>query len=226
MIAYYRVSTRRQGKSGLGLDAQREAVAAHVKQRGCDLIASYCEVETAKRSDIDNRPELRRAIAHAKRAKATLVVAKLDRLSRSVAVIAKMLDEGKVRFVCCDNPEADELTIGIHSVVAQREAKLISKRTKDALAAAKARGTLLGAANPRCRRLTNDDRVKGALAAGETHRASADEAYGDLIDWMVGVRGKNWTLQAIADHLNDNGEETRRGKPWNPMQVTRVLDRA
>lgn len=225
MIAYHRVSTKKQGLSGLGLDAQKEAVAAHVAAHGCALIATYTEIETGKKDDLDNRPELRKAIAHAKRSKATLVVAKLDRLSRSVAVIATMLADGKVKFIACDNPEANELTVHILAAVAQQEVKAISKRTKEALAAAKARGQLLGASLPQCRKLTPQARRKGAAAAADVHRKSADEAYADLEDWMLAQRAKGLTLQAIADALNADGQTTRRGKPWNHMQVSRVLAR-
>lgn len=226
MIAYYRVSTDKQGRSGLGLEAQESAVAAHVKQRGCTLIASYTEVETGKKNDLENRPELRRAIAHAKRTKATLVVAKLDRLSRSVAVIAKMLADSKVKFVCCDNPEANLLTIHILAAVAEHEAAVISERTKAALAAYKRRGGRLGASLKQCRNLTAKARQRGAENAAEAHRRNADEAYADLQDWMTAQRGKGLSLQAIANALNQGGETTRRGKSWSAMQVKRVLERA
>lgn len=226
MIGYYRVSTKRQGRSGLGLEAQKEAVDAHVKQHGCVLIATYTEIETGKKDDLDNRPELRKAIAHAKRSKATLVVAKLDRLSRSVAVIARMLSEGKVKFVACDNPEANELTIHVLAAVAQHEVRAISQRTKDALAVAKSKGKLLGATLPGAHKLNRAEQIKGALAAAEARRANADEAYEDIQEWMLAQRKEGQSLTAIADALNADGQTTRRGKPWNPMQVKRVLERA
>ena len=126
LIAYYRVSSKRQGRSGLGLEAQQADVAVYARQHGGKLLASYTEVETGKRSD---RPELARAIAHAKRARATLVVAKLDRLARNVAFTSKLMDSG-VDFVCCDNPHATRLTIHILAAVAEDEARRISERTK------------------------------------------------------------------------------------------------
>ena len=121
----------------MGLEAQKAAVAAYVAISGCSLVRTYTEVETGKRDSLENRPEFRRAIAHAKRAKATLVAAKLDRLSRSVAVTS-MLHTSGVEFVACDNPGANRMTIQILAVVAENEARMISTRTKEALAAYKA----------------------------------------------------------------------------------------
>jgi len=225
MIAYYRVSTDKQGRSGLGLEAQETAVAEHVRSHGCNLIASYTEVETGKRDDLDNRPELRKAIAHAKRTKAILVVAKLDRLSRSVAVTS-LLHQSGVEFVCCDNATANRLTIQILAAVAEDEARRISERTKAALAAYKARGGRLGASLPQCRNLTSEGRHKGALAAAESHRKSASEAYESLQDWIKAQRRSGKSFGTIAKALNESGEVTRRGKLWNPMQVKRVFERA
>src|SRR5581483_10028207 len=131
-----RVSTVRQGESGLGLEAQRAAVEAFARQHGGTIMASYVEVETGKRSD---RPELAKALAAARKAKATLLIAKLDRLARNVAFIAAMMEAG-VEFVACDQPFASRLTLHILAAVAEDEARRISERTKAALAAAKARG--------------------------------------------------------------------------------------
>src|SRR5262245_43725144 len=144
VVSYYRVSTRKQGLSGLGLEGQAEAVAAFCKQHKATVIASYKEIESGKKKD---RPEIAKALAHARRSKATLIVAKLDRLSRNVAFLSTLM-ESKVSFVCCDNPHATPLTIHILAAVAEDEAKRISERTKAALAAAKMRGTLLGSARP------------------------------------------------------------------------------
>lgn len=224
MIAYYRVSTDKQGRSGLGLEAQKEAVSAHVNAHGCDLVGRYTEVETGKRDSLENRPELRKAIAHAKRTKATLVIAKLDRLSRSVYVTAELHRSG-VEFVACDNPYANRLTIQILAAVAEDEARRISQRTKDALAAYKRRGGRLGASLKQCRNLSPKARRKGALAAAEAHRRNADDAYADIQEYMTIQREAGKSFQEIADLLNDDGQTTRRGKPWNPMQVKRVIER-
>ena len=139
-VAYYRVSTDRQGRSGLGLEAQREAVRHYLASVGGVLAAEHTEVETGKRSD---RPELQRALAVCRRPKAKLLIAKLDRLSRNVAFIAALMD-GNTEFVACDNPHATRLTLHILAAVAEHEREAISQRTKAALQAAKARGTRLG----------------------------------------------------------------------------------
>jgi DNA invertase Pin-like site-specific DNA recombinase len=144
MVAYLRVSTDKQGRSGLGIEAQAAAVAQHIRLAGCELLATYTEVETGTKDRLENRPALRKAIAHAKRCKGTLVVAKLDRLARSVAVTS-MLHQSNVDFVCVDNPSANRLTVQILSAVAEAKARAISERTKAALAAYKARGGRLGA---------------------------------------------------------------------------------
>ena len=135
-VGYARVSTAKQGRSGLGLEAQETAIAAHLRASDELLTPIYVETESGKDND---RPELAKALAKAKRAGATLIVAKLDRLSRNVAFIAQLMESG-VRFVACDMPEANELTLHIMAAVAQAERKAISRRTKEALAASKARG--------------------------------------------------------------------------------------
>ena len=144
IIPYYRVNTKKQGRSGLGLEAQKADVEAFVRQRDAIIVSEYREVETGKNS---KRPKLDEAIGHAKLAKATLVVAKLDRLARNVAFTSALMESG-VEFVACDNPHANRLTIHILAAVAEDEALRISRRTKDALAAAKARGIKLGSARP------------------------------------------------------------------------------
>ena len=140
LVAYYRVSTRKQGESGLGLEAQQLCVGDFARYGQHAVIAAYQEIETGKRSD---RPELARAIAHARRAKATLVIAKLDRLARNVHFLSGLM-ESRIEFVCCDNPHANRLTLHILAAVAEDEARRISERTKAALAAYKARGGKLG----------------------------------------------------------------------------------
>jgi DNA invertase Pin-like site-specific DNA recombinase len=224
MIAYYRVSTHKQGRSGLGIEAQKADVMAHVERDECVLIAEYTEHETGKKHGLDNRPELRKAIAQAKRARAILVVAKLDRLLRST-VVRTMLKTSGVRFIACDNPHANELTIDILAAVAEDEVRRISARTKAALTAYKARGGRLGASLKQCRNLTEAARKKGAKAAGIVHQRNADEAYHDVVEIMAQLRDAGSSLREIANRLNDDGFTTRRGKPWNAVQVARVLER-
>jgi DNA invertase Pin-like site-specific DNA recombinase len=225
LIAYCRVSTKQQGASGLGLEAQRAAVESYARQAGARVAGLYVEVETGKIAD---RPELARALAHARRSKATLCVAKLDRLARNVAFLSALMDS-TVPFVACDNPHANRLTLHILAAVAEAEAKAISDRTKAALAAAKARGMQLGSARPGHWDGREDARLAGARAgakAGAEARArAAAEAYADLAPTVAELRGKGLSLQAIADELNKQGHTTRRGRPWNPVQVSRVLDR-
>ena len=144
IIAYYRVSTKQQGESGLGLEGQVAAVAAYARGQGAEVLKTYREVESGKRAD---RPELAKALAHARRSRATLVIAKLDRLARNVHFLSGLM-ESNVDFIACDNPHANRLTIHILAAVAEDEAKRISERTRAALAASKARGGRLGAAGP------------------------------------------------------------------------------
>jgi DNA invertase Pin-like site-specific DNA recombinase len=226
IIAYYRVSTKRQGDSGLGLDGQKAAVEAHARQTGCRILASYREVESGKLAD---RPELARALAHAKRSRATVVVAKLDRLARNVAFLSALMRSG-VDFIACDNPFANKLTVHILAAVAEDEAERISARTKAALQAAKARGIKLGSARPGHWKGREEARLAG-LARGRTIAAkvvseAAIEAYADLLPAMQAHKAEGLSLQAIADKLNGEAHTTRRGRPWNPVQVSRVLERA
>jgi DNA invertase Pin-like site-specific DNA recombinase len=222
LVAYIRVSTKRQGRSGLGLEAQQEALDAYRRENAGRVLATYREIETGKTAD---RPQLARAIAHAKRSGATLVVAKLDRLARNAAFLLT-LQASSLKMLFLDLPGANEFTVGVMALVAQHEARMISERTKAALAAYKRRGGLLGGSRPECRNLTQAGRKRGAKAAGATTARMADEAYVDLLPTL-----KEWTAagrsqQAIADELNRQGHTTRRGKPWNQVQVMRVLARA
>ena len=221
-VGYLRVSTKGQGESGLGLEAQRTAVEAYARQNGATTVTWYTEVESGKLAD---RPELAKALAHAKRSKATLVVAKLDRLARNVAFLSALMDS-KVPFVCCDNPHANRLTLHILAAVAEAEAVAISQRTKAALAAYKARGGKLGGQLPQCRNLTPEATAKGRQHAAEARAVAAVEAYADLSPIMADLRSKGLSLQAIADELNTQGHTTRNGRSWNPVQVSRVLELA
>lgn len=222
IVGYQRVSTKGQGESGLGIEAQESAIQAYARQTGAKVVAMYTEVESGKLAD---RPELLKALAHARRSKATLVVAKLDRLARNVAFLSALMDS-KVAFVACDNPHANRLTLHILAAVAEAEAKAISDRTKAALAAYKARGGKLGAELPQCRNLTAEARAKGIRMAGDASRKAATEAYSDLIPTVQGMKAEGLSLRAMAERLNAEGHTTRRGKPWNQVQVARVLERA
>ncbi len=222
VVGYQRVSTKGQGESGLGIEAQESAIQAYARQAGAKVVAMYTEVESGK---LANRPELLKALAHARRSKATLIVAKLDRLARNVAFLSALMDS-KVAFVACDNPHANRLTLHILSAVAEAEAVAISQRTKAALAAYKARGGKLGAELPQCRNLTAEGRAKGIKMAGDASRRAAAEAYGDLIPTVQAMKAEGLSLRAMAKRLNAEGHTTRRGKPWNQVQVSRVLERA
>jgi DNA invertase Pin-like site-specific DNA recombinase len=220
-IAYYRVSTERQGRSGLGLEAQKAAVREFVNGHG-ELVEEYTEVESGKRGD---RPQLTKALTHSRRQKATLVIAKLDRLARNVAFTAALMESG-ADFVACDIPEANRLTIHILAAVAEDEAHRISERTKAALSAYKERGGLLGAARPECRELSLDAARKGSPIGAAKVAEQARAAYSDILPIMRLLRDNGYSLRDVAKHLNETGHVTRQGSNWNPTQVKRVLDRA
>jgi DNA invertase Pin-like site-specific DNA recombinase len=218
LVAYYRVSTKKQGESGLGLEAQRAAVRDYASRIGAQIGKEYVEIESGRKAD---RPELSKALAHARRSQASLAVAKLDRLARNVAFLSALMDSG-VDFVACDNPNANRLTIHILVAVAEDEARRISDRTKAALAAYIARGGRLG--NPS--NLNEASARKGRKLAVESLKRQANEAYADLYPVLTAKREAGMSLQAIADDLNAEGYVTRRGRPWNRMQVMLVLQRA
>jgi DNA invertase Pin-like site-specific DNA recombinase len=211
IISYCRVSTNKQAASGLGLEAEQAAVAAYAQSNAAAITSEFVEVETGKRAD---RPELARAIAACRRQRATLVIAKLDRLARNVAFVANLM-EAKVPFVACDNPNATPLTIHILSAVAEDEAKRISQRTKDALARAKARGTVLG----KPANLTRSARRRGTAANVEAAQRHAIQAQ----PLARKLRQAGETLSSIANHLTDGGILTRTGKAWSATSVMRLL---
>jgi DNA invertase Pin-like site-specific DNA recombinase len=226
IIAYCRVSTAKQGASGLGLEAQRNAVEGYAKQAGARIAALYVEVESGKRAD---RPELARALSHARRSKATLCVAKLDRLARNVEFLAKVMNSG-CEFAAADMPAANRFMLHVMAAVAEHEAKAISERTKAALQAAKARGVALGSAREGHWDGREEARRQGAKTgakvSAEVRAKAATESYADLLPMLTDLRAGGASLAAIADKLNADGHTTRRGKPWNPVQVARVLERA
>lgn len=212
-IAYYRVSTKQQGASGLGLDAQRNAVQSFTKCDTC-IIAEYTEVESGKR---DNREQLSAAIVHAKQQGATLVIAKLDRLSRNAGFIFALRDSG-VDFVCADMPEANTLTIGIFAVLAQHERELISQRTKAALQAKKAQGFTLGSPQ----NLTRAGVEKSVVV----RKAKAQSRNQQASEVAMLLKEKGLSLREIAQRLNSRGFRTSNGKDFQATSVMRLLKAA
>jgi DNA invertase Pin-like site-specific DNA recombinase len=219
-VAYYRVSTQRQGQSGLGLEAQQASVTQFVNGHG-ELISEFTEIETGKRSD---RPQIAKAMAQAKRSGATLVIAKLDRLARNVAFISALMESG-VDFIACDNPHANRLTIHILAAVAEDEARRISERTKAALAAYKARGGKLGSQHPKCKPISVEASRKGQQIGSERNRAAARAAYVDLLPVIIDLRESGQSFRKISRELNRLGHTTRAGSTWNPVQVMRIINR-
>lgn len=218
-VAYYRVSTDRQGKSGLGLEAQRQAVMDYLNGGGWELVAEFTETESGKHND---RPELARAIQQAKITGSTLLVAKLDRLSRNAAFLMTLRDSG-VDFVACDVPEANKMTIGVLAVMAEYEREQISARTKAALQAAKARGVKLGNPNGAAplRRA-----AKGNVDAVATIKDKAQQFAEDLRPTIEDIQAAgHTTLRAIASELNKRGIKTARGGTWQANTVRNVLKR-
>lgn len=217
-IAYYRVSTERQGRSGLGLEAQQEAVKTHLNGGAWELVAEVVEVESGKRND---RPKLAEALALCRLHNATLIIAKLDRLARNVHFVSGLMEAG-VDFVACDFPQANRLTVHILAAVAEHEAQMISTRTKAALAAAKARGTKLGGDRGNIK----DHAIAGAKASVAVRTAHADKRVGDLLPVITAIKAEGKaSLRAIADELNKRGITTARGGEWSAVQVKRVVDR-
>jgi DNA invertase Pin-like site-specific DNA recombinase len=205
-VAYYRVSTERQGESGLGLEAQRTAVARFT--RGASLLSEFQEIESGKRHT--NRPQLAAALSECHRQKAILVIARLDRLARNVHFISGLMESG-VDFVAVDMPQANRLTIHILAAVAEHEREAISQRTKAALGAAKQRGTQLG--NPRW---------KNSIDQARTARNPVPLSPA-LLTIMQDRRAEGWTLRRIAAEMNTLGLKTPRGECWYASTVRACL---
>lgn len=236
-VAYYRVSTARQGASGLGLEAQRIAVENLCASRSWELIAPpFQEVESGKRED---RPELLRALERAKLTGARLVIAKLDRLSRDAAFLLTLQNSG-VRFVAADMPDANDLTVGIMALVAQQERQAISRRTKEALAAAKARAAASGIGYKADGtpwktggRLGNPNGPAAFRKAGKGTTAALAVITGDANQRAEGLRKTISDLRAdgidtlagIAEALNKGKIVTARGGRWHPSSVRNLLAR-
>ena len=212
-IAYYRVSTAKQGKSGLGLESQQATVRQFAGMN--EIISEYTEIESGKN---DKRPELIKALEHAKKTGATLLIAKLDRLSRNASFIFQLRDSS-VNFVACDIPEANSLTIGIFALLAQQERELISERTKKALQAKKERGFKLGTPE----NLTATARDKSIEV--RTNKALNNENTTKAIALLSALKNQNLSLRQLATKLNDSGFLTATGKQFQPTTVKRLLDR-
>jgi DNA invertase Pin-like site-specific DNA recombinase len=219
-VSYLRVSTQRQGQSGLGLEAQRAAVLDYLNGARWHLIGEFVEVESGKKADAD-RPELARALAVCRLHGATLVVAKLDRLARNAAFLLNLQGAG-TDFVCADMPQANRLTVGILAVVAEEEARRISERTRAALAAAKARGAKLG--NPD--HLDAAARRRGTAVSARARSDRAKQRALDLRPIVEEIRaGGARSLRELAAELNNRGIPTARQGRWSAIQVKRLLER-
>lgn len=210
-IAYYRVSTKLQGVSGLGLDSQKQTVEKYIDTKNGKLIASFKDIESGKK---DNRPFLLKAIEYAKKNNCTLVIAKLDRLSRNLTFISSLMDS-KVKFVCCDMPEANEFTIHIFGSLAQMERKLISERTKNALNELKKRGVKLGKVENLNGSKLGVEKIKQKAKSNVNNMQSKSKVL-DLLQL-------NYTFTQIMENLNKNGFKTSTGKQFtNIIQVKRL----
>lgn len=218
VIAYYRVSTQKQGRSGLGLEAQEAAISAYSAP-----IKSFTEIESGKNSA---RPELAKAIASCKQSGATLVVAKLDRLARNVAFVSALMESG-IEFVACDNPNANRLTVHILAAVAEDEARRISERTKAALAAAKRRGIQLGS-----QREGHWDGLEAARVAGgmkgrsvsvKVRSKKASEFVEFFAPRVTNLKALGLSHRQVAKALNDEGFTTPRGSQFSKSTISRLL---
>jgi DNA invertase Pin-like site-specific DNA recombinase len=216
-VSYLRVSTDRQGRSGLGIEAQRAAVAAYLAGFGAAPLVEFVEVESGKHSD---RPELAQALTECRLRRATLIIAKLDRLARDAHFLLGLQRSG-IAFTAADMPNANRLTVGIMAMVAEEERRAISERTRAALAAAKARGVKLGG---RPENLKNTD--LGRQRAADARRGKTAARARDLAPVIEAIRAEGITSAAgIAKALNDRGIPTIRGGKWQAVQVQRLLSR-
>ena len=214
-VSYLRVSTVRQGASGLGLEAQRAAVSAHLNGGDWTLLREIVEVESGKRND---RPALAEALRLCRQQKATLVIAKLDRLARNVHFISGLMESG-VEFLAVDMPSANRFVVHILAAVAEQEAEAISKRTKAALAAAKERGTVLGG-----RRVSAERFAEIAAAARQTFSTQAARGRAQVLPVIQEIQGQGIsTLRGIAAELNVRAVDAPRGGEWSAVQVQRLL---
>jgi DNA invertase Pin-like site-specific DNA recombinase len=220
-VSYCRVSTQRQGKSGLGLEAQRAALARFTEAEGIQIATEFIEVETGKGADaLDRRPQLAMALAEARKRKCAVVVAKLDRLSRDVHFISGLMSH-KVPFVVAElGRDADPFMLHLYAALAEKERSMIAARTKAALAAAKARGVVLG--NPRLDQV----RKRAVRSAAASNKASADRFAKSIVPIIREIEASGVAShRGIARALNDRGVPTARGGEWTAVQVGAILRR-
>lgn len=211
-ISYLRVSTEKQGESGFGIEAQRTAISQFARHSDASILGEFIEVESGKRND---RPVLQEALRVCRKTKSTLLVAKLDRLSRTVNFLSQLI-EAKVDFIAVDNPNANKLMIHVLSAFAEHERDLISDRTRSALSAARARGVTLG--NPNLSHAR--ERATAVIKAGALARAK------NVLPVISDIqRSGAITMQDIASALNLRGIPTARGGKWYPTSVRNVLRR-
>lgn len=219
-VSYIRVSTQRQGESGLGLEAQQASVQAFVQQRGGEVLSEFVEVESGRKAD---RPQLEAALAEAKRQGAVLLIAKLDRLARNVAFISTLLESG-AEVQAADMPEANKFMLHIMAAVAEQEAEAISARTKAALQAAKARGVALGWAIPSRAGEAKLAAEKGTKIAAAQRIEQAD-TFAERLRPIVASIADGASLRDIAQELNARGIFTPRGKAWQAASVRNLMKR-
>lgn len=211
-VTYYRVSTQRQGASGLGLEAQRQAVAQYLAGRAKTILDEFVEIETGKGANaLEKRPELRKALELCRKSGATLLIAKLDRLARNVHFVTGLIETG-VDFIAADMPNANKVMIQMHAVMSEWERDQISERTRAALAAAKARGVVLGATGPSNLRQHTEQRQEAARAFRERLRPVLD-----------GFVAQGLSRRAMVERLNALGITTSRGRFWSLTQVQRAI---
>ena len=220
-VAYVRVSTDKQGRSGLGLDAQKAAIATFLRERPGSVLLSpeYVEVESGRNSA---RPKLAEAMERCRRTGATLLIAKLDRLARDAHFLLGLQKAG-VDFVAADMPSASRLVVGILAMVAEEEARAVSVRTKAALAAAKARGQVLGRPEGTVVPSTAESRQLGAAKSAEARSRKADRTAYGVLPRIAALQSEGLSLGKIAEALNAEGSQTPRGSVWTATAVRRVI---
>lgn len=225
-IAYIRTSGNAKGHSGLDADAQRNSIADFAHQRKGKVLKEFCEVETGNKRNL--RPELKAALAYAKKTGAVLLIAKLDRLDVGNSLLVELL-ESEVNYIACDNLFASKLTVLFMLAIAEHERQLAACRTKEALGKAKARGVALGSNRPGHWEGREDARLKGGVKgrkiAAKVISTAAREAYRDIEPMIRSWREEGLSLQKIATRLNEAGYQTRRGANFTPVQVSSILKR-